>query len=199
MRGIFGKEGFTLIELLITIAIVAILTGLALPSFQNFIRRNAVASEVNQLVGSLQTARTLALSGNFESGVCRATLSGSVPSCVTVAGRYDGGHAIYTLNPPPRGLQFKSYVAPTVDSPVWLQAITAANQRVRFDTLGRLIGDATLTGVEFTACYKGASASPTSTAQVPGVGIFVARSGRISTVPIAAAATCVPNDARTSF
>ncbi len=201
----FVARGFTLIELMITIAIVAILTALALPSFQSFIRRNAVASEVNLLIGSLQTARTLALSGSFQAGVCRAALVAGVPECATAVGQYDTGHAIFTINPskPPAvpGLvtEFRSYVEPSINRPVEMLASTPAQINVVFDRLGRIANTGVTGGVQFTACYKGTATAASSTAVVPGVSIFVARSGRITSVPIAAAQPCVPNDARASY
>lgn len=51
------RRGFGLIELLVAIAIVAILTATALPSFREMSRRMNVTSSTNDLVGALATAR----------------------------------------------------------------------------------------------------------------------------------------------
>ena len=52
--------GFTLIELLIAIAILAVLLGVGVPSFQETIRTNRVASITNDVVAALQFARSAA-------------------------------------------------------------------------------------------------------------------------------------------
>ncbi|WP_323847372.1 GspH/FimT family pseudopilin [Microbulbifer magnicolonia] len=58
----FRKEsGFTLVELMIAIAILAIVTALAAPSFTSSIKRNQRTSCTNQLVGTLQLARSEAV------------------------------------------------------------------------------------------------------------------------------------------
>lgn len=53
--------GFTLVELMITIAILAIVMGIAVPSFSEMIKRNKRASCTNELVGALQLARSEAV------------------------------------------------------------------------------------------------------------------------------------------
>ncbi len=54
--------GFTLAEMLVTVAVVGILSGLALPAFRTFVERNRSVVALNQLVGSLQGARHAAVS-----------------------------------------------------------------------------------------------------------------------------------------
>lgn len=54
-------SGFTLPELMITVALAAILAAIALPSFHEFIIRMNVVEITNDLVGSLNTARTEAI------------------------------------------------------------------------------------------------------------------------------------------
>ncbi len=44
-----NKKGFTLIELMVTIAIIAILAGVAVPSTINFIERANVTADISQL------------------------------------------------------------------------------------------------------------------------------------------------------
>lgn len=47
-------KGFTLIELMVTIAVAAVLLGIAVPSFQDMLERNRVAAQTNEVLGDLQ-------------------------------------------------------------------------------------------------------------------------------------------------
>ncbi|MGQ0658291.1 MAG: GspH/FimT family pseudopilin [Chromatiales bacterium] len=55
------QAGFTIIELMITILVLAILLGLAVPNMRDFILRNRLTSQTNALVASLQFARSEAV------------------------------------------------------------------------------------------------------------------------------------------
>ncbi len=61
LRGLKAERGFTLLELFISMAILAILVGLALPSFRSTIRNTNVSNYTNDLVTSLATARSEAV------------------------------------------------------------------------------------------------------------------------------------------
>ena len=54
-------RGFTLIEMMVTVMVMAIALTIAIPSFNNTIRNSQLASASNQLVGSLQQARSEAI------------------------------------------------------------------------------------------------------------------------------------------
>lgn len=55
------RAGFTLLELLVTLAIVAIIASLAAPAFQNMIATQRVRSAANDLVVTLNFARSEAV------------------------------------------------------------------------------------------------------------------------------------------
>ncbi len=74
-------RGFTLIELMISIAIVAILLAVAVPSFTEVILQNRMTSYVNEMLASVNYARTeaikrglpvrfTAVGGNLAQGWC---------------------------------------------------------------------------------------------------------------------------------
>lgn len=65
--------GFTLVELLITLAVLAVLITLAVPSFTSLINSNRLAAQSNELVAGLQEARLESLRSNRRVTVCRST------------------------------------------------------------------------------------------------------------------------------
>jgi type IV fimbrial biogenesis protein FimT len=62
--------GFSMMELLSVIAIMAILTTLAAPSYRNVINSNRASAEVNSLVGALEAARAAAIEQGQPVTVC---------------------------------------------------------------------------------------------------------------------------------
>lgn len=56
-----GSRGFTLIELMVTIALVAIFATLAVPGFQQLMADNRRASEGNEILSTLNYARSEAV------------------------------------------------------------------------------------------------------------------------------------------
>lgn len=61
--------GFTLIELMVTLAIVAVLMMVGVPSFVQFQRNSELTSQTNSLVAALNAARTEAMKRNTNAFV----------------------------------------------------------------------------------------------------------------------------------
>ena len=72
-RSLTRARGFTVIELLIVVALVGVLTALAVPSFVGMIQRNRVSAEVNSFAGDLQFARSEAIKQGLPVSVCASS------------------------------------------------------------------------------------------------------------------------------
>nr|WP_281432153.1 GspH/FimT family pseudopilin [Desulfatitalea alkaliphila] len=57
-----GKKGFTLVELMVTIAIIAILLGVATPAMVSYMQQKGVRDAADQLAMDFQRAKMLAIS-----------------------------------------------------------------------------------------------------------------------------------------
>lgn len=63
-------HGFTLLELMITVAILAILLAIGIPSFQSAIASSQLTNQTNRIVGALQQARIEAIKRNAHVVMC---------------------------------------------------------------------------------------------------------------------------------
>ena len=81
------QRGFTLIELMVTVSIVATLTLVAAPSFNDAFLSNKLASYANNFVASAQLARSEAIKRNATVTLCR---SADAATCATSGGWQQG-------------------------------------------------------------------------------------------------------------
>mgnify|MGYP005751933195 CR=1 FL=1 len=70
-------DGFTLIELLVTVSVLAILLGIGIPSFNNFIHSSRLTSLTNELVTATHFARSESIRLNRQVTLCRAAANNS--------------------------------------------------------------------------------------------------------------------------
>jgi len=144
----FSKnKGFTVIELLIAVAVIAIITSLALPSYRSLIEKRQVTSGAEQLSAFLSAAQTEAIKRNqevaitctVESGQCEAwilaknedddneslrTFEFSNLKAAVIAISYDGTDDQVVFDPV-RGMLRQDYVAP---SPIEVQLSSAQGE-----------------------------------------------------------------------
>src|SRR5687767_10246974 len=91
-----SSAGFTLIEMMVTIAVVAILASMALPSFQTMIERNRVTGLINQFSGAFMHARNEAVTRNKRVVVCRsANPQAAEPTCETSGSDWRSGWIVF--------------------------------------------------------------------------------------------------------
>jgi len=65
--------GFTLIELMITVAVVAVLLVVGVPSLKTFMQTNRLISSTNDLISALHIARTEAIKNNARVSICESS------------------------------------------------------------------------------------------------------------------------------
>lgn len=65
--------GFSLVEMMVTVAVIAILAAVATPSLVSVVNGNRLAAQSNEMVASLQIARSEAVRLNGQVSVCRST------------------------------------------------------------------------------------------------------------------------------
>ena len=85
--------GFTLIEMLMTIAVAAILMGIAIPSFRYITNANRIASEINGLLGDLQLARAQAIKEGRTVTVCQ---SSNNTTCTNDSNNWQSGWIVFS-------------------------------------------------------------------------------------------------------
>jgi type IV fimbrial biogenesis protein FimT len=173
------QRGFTVVELMVTIAVAAILTAIALPNFRDFMRRNAVTSHMNELLGDLRYARQLANTDMSVVSVCAsADPSATTPSCAD-DGHYEQGWIIYKA--PTAGTDFSD----SAGFELLRATQPMTNVSIRADSDGVVSfnqrGAATQGEANFHVCAKSSSdAIGQSTPRVPGLQLQLMASGRAS-------------------
>ena len=85
------NSGFTLLEGLITVAVMAIVMAVAIPSMTTFIQNDRLSTQINALVGHLAYARSESVTRSQQVGVC---VSSNTTSC-TGGTNWQNGWIIY--------------------------------------------------------------------------------------------------------
>ena len=92
------EQGFTAIELMIGVVLAAILLALAAPSFTSTIERNQLSSNINELIATLQYARSESIRRSQRITLCR---SDDATNCGATG--YEEGWIVFVDNVTPNG------------------------------------------------------------------------------------------------
>ena len=88
-------RGFGLIELVTTIALVAILAAIALPSFASLIRDKRVSTETNDFLTAFNLARNESISRSRGVSICAADTRSGVPAACATSADWDLGWMVF--------------------------------------------------------------------------------------------------------
>jgi type IV fimbrial biogenesis protein FimT len=88
-------SGFTLIELMVTVAMIAIVLMIGVPSFRQVMMNNRMATQANDFLGSMNLARSEAVKRGQRVALCKsADPTAATPTCSTTGG-WDQGWLIF--------------------------------------------------------------------------------------------------------
>lgn len=76
------NTGFTLIELIVTLAVAAIILTIGVPSFQEALQNNRRTTQVNEIIGAFNIARSEAIKRGMKVTMCKSADSAT---CDTTA------------------------------------------------------------------------------------------------------------------
>lgn len=185
-----NARGFTVIELMITVVVVAILAGVALPSFRAFMQRNAVSGATNELMADLQYARGVAVSDRTFVSLCRSELNedhagdGDTCSANTSSVGMDRGWVLYTAAAPGLARATTAGTLPPlrVTSPSGKVSVRLGTAGIiSFNQRGELVASSEL---RIAVCAKSngtGEGAGISTKKVPGKLLLVSTGGRVAT------------------
>lgn len=153
-------RGFTLIELLITVAIAAILMGLAAPSFKRTIQSTTISSGVNTFLADLRFARSEAIRLGGNVVMCRSDApEAAAPACGAALGSGPDGNGWVSGWIIFQDRDNDGARAAATDPLLRVQAANSSidqitewagnSTRIRFTTTGRLYDINSATGLKF--------------------------------------------------
>lgn len=175
------STGVTLVELITVVAVLAIVAAMALPSFNSVIVSNRLAAGANELVGSLQAARSEAIRRGSRVVVCASSTG------TTCTGTWSEGWIVFEDSNRDRAVTVGETILRSQSALADLQVLASSNIGTavvfRPDGMARQATGALLAG-RLSVC-KDAAGIPENVRQVE-----IASGSRISTSRVNGAGTC---------
>jgi len=126
------QNGFSLVELMMTIAVAAIFTAIAVPSFRYVTNSNRIAGELNGLLGDLQFARAEAIKEGRTVSVC---VSSTGTGC-TGGASWQNGWMVFS-DPPGSGVYVAGETRLRIQAPFTGSDTFAASNALSVITFNR--------------------------------------------------------------
>jgi type IV fimbrial biogenesis protein FimT len=154
-----SNRGFSLIELLVTITIIGIMLGIALPNLSEMIRSNAVAAQSNHFSTTINLARSEAVKRNLNVFICVRD-----GSACTTTGEWEDGWIVFADNNTNNTLDSGEEIS-LVDGLTTNYTLRASDTSLiwlAFQSDGRAQSNASVfSGLSFTLCPPESAADPT--------------------------------------
>lgn len=136
-----GARGFSLVEMMVTIAVIGVLAAIAFPSFTAIVNNGRLSGMTNELVASIQVARSEAIRRNVRTVVCP---SANGTTCSGGANWSAGWMVFFDINrdnaPGGVGEAVLRYVQGTAPAQVLTSSNIAGALVFRPDGRARLVG-----------------------------------------------------------
>jgi type IV fimbrial biogenesis protein FimT len=143
-------RGFTLVELMITLALAAILLSIGIPSFQSYMEINRLAAQSNQMIQSLNLARS-------EAG----KRGGNVVVAPLVAGNWAQGWQVWVDPNGNNSVDAGEEILLNVAALTGSSTLTSTVANYRYLASGRIVANGALTLTASTGGIRTITISPT--------------------------------------
>lgn len=192
-----ATAGLSMVELMITIAVLAILLAVAVPSLRTAMRRGYVSNTTNALAGDLTYARAEAAGRHKYVSICR---SSDAATCAGGTSKsYATGWLIYAYDGGSTGPN-QAYSTTATPAHALLRAskgdsrttLAATDEKVlTFNQSGLPVANSGRTAESFRVCVLNkAGDGGESTVEIPGRTVSLNASGGVSIAELAPATAC---------